>query len=177
MNVFSWQIFYSIVTVRKQSIMKTSIAIISMVLLVSCQKKSDKNYEKLDQMNWLQGHWEQKRPDGVIVENWKVENDSTYSGEAYFINLKDTLHREAMKITQKEDDLLYSATVLGQNNDQPVEFKLNSDNIKTFDFENPTHDYPQKISYAKINATQIKATISGVQQGKSSQESYVMNKK
>ncbi|MFM2213669.1 MAG: hypothetical protein RL427_932 [Bacteroidota bacterium] len=157
--------------------MKTSIAVLSLFLLVSCQKKSDTNYEKLNKMSWLKGRWEQKLPEGLLVENWKSENDSTFSGETYFIISKDTLHYEDLKLVQKEDKLIYVATVKGQNNDQPVEFKLTSDNDKTFDFENPTHDYPQKITYTQVNASQIKATISGKQQGKSSQESFIMSRK
>lgn len=157
--------------------MKTSIALLSLVLLVSCQKKSDKNYEKLNKMKWIQGHWEQKLPQGLLVENWKIENDSTYNGETYFITPKDTVHYETIELVQKEDELLYRAIVTGQNNDQPVEFKLTSENDKVFDFENPTHDYPQKITYKKLDATQLTATISGRQQGKSSQESYTMTKK
>jgi len=177
MNVFRWQIFYSIVTINKHPTMKTTSAIISLVLLISCQKKSDRNYEKLNKLNWLQGHWEQKLPEGLLVENWKKENDSTLSGETYFINTKDTMHYESIKLTQNEEELNYSATVTGQNNDQPIDFKLTSDNDRTFDFENPTHDYPQKISYKKISDTQLSATISGKQQGKNSQESYTMTKK
>jgi hypothetical protein len=157
--------------------MKTSVALLSLVLLVSCQKKSDKNYEKLNKMKWLQGHWEQKLEEGLLVENWKIENDSTFSGETYFMTTKDTVHFEYIKLTQKEDELVYIATVMGQNNDQPVEFKLTSDNDKVFDFENPAHDYPQKITYKKVSATQLTATISGKQQGKSSQESFTMSKK
>lgn len=157
--------------------MKTSIAIISVVLLFSCQKKTDKNYEKLNKMNWLQGQWEQKLPEGVLVENWKIENDSTYSGQTFFITSKDTVHYESIKLIQNGEELTYIATVTGQNNDQPVAFKLTSESDKIFDFENPTHDYPQKISYKKVSATQLSATISGKQQGKSSQESYTMTKK
>jgi len=157
--------------------MKTIISLLSLLLVVSCQKKSSKAFDQLDQMNWLQGHWEQKLPDGLLVENWKKENDSTYSGESYFINNKDTLHSESIKLIQKEEELSYTATVIGQNNDLPVAFKLTSAAENTFVFENPTHDYPQKITYKKVNAAQLTATISGKQQGKNSQESYAMTKK
>jgi hypothetical protein len=157
--------------------MKTIISLLSLLLVVSCQKKSSKAFDQLEKMNWLQGHWEQKLPEGLVVENWKKENDSTFSGETYFINTKDTVHFETIKMTQKEEELTYSSTVVGQNNDLPVDFKLTSANENTFVFENPTNDYPQKISYKKLNVSQLVATISGKQQGKVSQESYAMSKK
>ena len=105
------------------------------------------------------------------------ENDSTFNGNSYFINTKDTVHFESIKLTQKTEELIYVATVVGQNDDKAVDFKLTSDADNTFTFENPTHDYPQKITYKKVNETNLVATISGKQQGKESQESYPMSKK
>ena len=46
-----------------------------------------------------------------------------------------------------------------------------------FAFENPKHDYPQKIVYKKVSDTNLVATISGKQQGKPSSESFPMTKK
>ena len=149
----------------------------SLLMLISCQNKSEKKFEKLEKLNWLIGNWEQKFPDGMLKENWTKENDSTFSGDSYFINTKDTVHFESIKLSQKDEELIYSATVVGQNNDETVDFKLTSDIVNSFTFENPAHDYPQKITYKKVNETNLVATISGKQQGKQSTESYAMKKK
>lgn len=90
---------------------------------------------------------------------------------------KDTLHSESIVLTQTKEALIYRPTVKGQNNDQPVDFKLTSDLENSFTFENPKHDYPQKIVYKKLNDKSLVATISGIQQGKQSSESYPMKKK
>jgi hypothetical protein len=145
--------------------------------LVSCQKKSGNKFEKLKKMEWLVGNWEQKLPDGIVTETWTKENDSTFSGKSFFIKEKDTIHLESIVLTQKDDNLLYIPTVSGQNNNEPTTFTMVSDAENTFSFENPTHDYPQKITYKKISDTNLLATISGKQQGKQSQESYPMIKK
>ena len=157
--------------------MKTTLGILSIALLVSCQNKSEKKFDKLEKMNWLIGSWEQKLADGNLKETWTKQNDSTFSGENYFINTKDTVHFESIKLIQRAEELTYIATVVGQNNDEPVDFKLTSDADNTFTFENPAHDYPQKISYKKVNETNLIATISGKQQGKLTSESYPMAKK
>jgi hypothetical protein len=150
----------------------------TIICLYSCQNKSVQKFGKLKKMEWIIGSWEQKLPDGVITETWKKENDSTYSGESFFIvKEKDTTHLESIMLTQKGDDLLYIPTVSGQNNNEPVMFTLTSDAGNTFSFENPSHDYPQKITYKKISDTNLLATISGKQQGKDSTESYPMRKK
>ena len=157
--------------------MKKIIGIILIIVFVSCQNKSEKKFDKLEKMNWLVGNWEQRLPDGTLKENWTKQNDSTFSGNSYFINAKDTVHFESIKLTQTAGELTYSATVIGQNNDEPIGFKLTSDANNTYTFENSAHDYPQKITYKKVNDTNLVATISGKQQGNDSQESYSMKKK
>lgn len=157
--------------------MKKLCYALSIVLLASCQNKSENKFDKLQKMEWLVGNWEQKLPDGIVSENWIKENDSTYSGKSYFIKEKDTVHLERIILTQKNETLLYIPTVSGQNNDEPVTFTMTSDTENTFSFENPAHDYPKKITYKKVSPTSLIATISGTQQGKQSQESYPMTKK
>ncbi len=146
------------------------------VLITACQQKSVKKFDKLEKMNWLIGSWERKLPDGILKETWTKQNDSTFSGDSYFINTKDTVHFESIKLVQKAEELTYNATVVGQNEDEPVAFKLTSDTNNTFSFENPAHDYPQKITYKKVTSDRLIATISGKQQGKQTQESYPMSK-
>ena len=158
--------------------MKKLIYILSIIFLVSCKNNSSENkFAKLEKMNWLIGNWEQTLPDGTLKETWTKQNDSTFSGDSYFINTKDTVHFESIKLVQTAEELNYIATVVGQNNEEPVAFKLTSDADNTFTFENLAHDYPQKISYKKVSETNLIATISGKQQGKDSKESYPMVKK
>jgi len=167
--------------------MKKSIGFISLIVLIfsasllmfiSCQNKLEKKFDKLEKMNWLLGNWENEMPEGVLTETWTKENDSTFSGTTYFIiNKKDTVHSETIILKQLNDELVYRPTVKGQNNDEPVDFKLSSESENSFSFENPKHDYPKKIVYKKVNETSLVATISGIQQGKQSSESYPMKKK
>ena len=150
----------------------------SLLMFISCQNKSEKKFDKLEKMNWLLGNWENEMPEGVLTEIWTKENDSTFSGTTYFIiNKKDTVHSEAIILKQLNYELIYRPTVKGQNNDEPIDFKLSSESENSFSFENPKHDYPQKIVYKKVNETNLVATISGIQQGKQSSESYPMKKK
>jgi hypothetical protein len=155
----------------------TLAAALLLAFLNSCQNKSADKFDKIKKMEWLVGNWEQKLPDGIITETWTKDNDSTFSGKSFFIKEKDTIHLENIVLTQKKDELLYIPTVNGQNNDEPVTFKLTSEAANAFTFENPTHDYPQKITYKKVATDRLVATISGIQQGKQSQESYPMSKK
>lgn len=158
--------------------MKKLILSMAAVSIIACQNKSEKNFDELEKMSWLVGEWENKMPEGVLTETWTKSNDSTFIGKTLFINEKDTLHSEDIVLTQKGETLLYIPTVKGQNDDKPIEFKMTESKTENeFAFENPKHDYPQKIVYKKVSDTNLVATISGKQQGKPSSESYPMTKK
>ena len=153
------------------------ITLIFLLLTIFSCKKSDANEkEKIKAANWLLGNWENKAADGTLTEYWKKVNDSTFQAESYFIKEKDTLHFESITLQQKGEVLTYTATVEGQNDDKPVAFKLTTATEKQMVFENPKHDYPQKISYTQITPDSLVAKISGIQQGKPSSEQFSMKK-
>jgi hypothetical protein len=153
---------------------KAILSLFIIVSLASCQKS--KEVSKIVVADWLLGNWENKSPDGNLSETWKKVNDSIYDGESYFIKGKDTLHFEKIQMKQKGENLFYIATVKGQNNDKPVTFKYNDTIQKQLVFENPKHDFPQKISYSQITKDSIVIQISGIQQGKPSLERFSMKK-
>jgi hypothetical protein len=153
---------------------KTILSLLIILSFASCQKS--KEASKIVVANWLLGNWENKSADGDLLETWTKVNDSIYDGESYFIKGKDTLHFEKIQMKQKGENLFYIATVKGQNNDKPVTFKHNDTIEKQLVFENPKHDFPQKIVYSKITKDSIIIQISGIQQGKPSSERFSMKK-
>ncbi len=146
-------------------------------VLISCQKKSEKQPGQIDKAQWLIGSWENKTKNGTLSENWEKVNDSTFHGTSYFIKGKDTLHNETIGLSQDGENLIYSPNVKGQNADLPVAFKMTSATANTLVFENTAHDFPQKISYKMITKDSIVAEISGMQGGKPASESYPMGRK
>ena len=157
--------------------MKSICTILSLILLISCNKSEKTETKKIHQMDWLIGTWENNSEQGNLSENWEQLNDSTFQGYTYFIKGKDTLHNESFVVNQTDDDVYYIPTVKGQNNDKPVTFKLTQFTEKQFTFENPTHDYPTKMVYNKITPDSIVVEISGVVDGVFSSEKYPLKKK
>ena len=153
---------------------KAILSLLITLAFISCQKS--KEVSKIVAADWLLGNWENKSPDGHLSESWKKINDSLFIGESYFIKGKDTLHFEKIQMKQKDEALFYIAAVKGQNNDKPVTFKHNDTIEKQLVFENPKHDYPQKIVYSQITKDSIIIQISGIQQGKPSSERFSMKK-
>ena len=154
------------------------ITLLALLLaFVSCQKKETVEKDKIKTADWLIGNWENKNPDGILTENWQKVNDSTFSATSLFIKGKDTLHLERIILSQKGEKLTYSATVNGQNDNKAIDFPSTSETENKLVFENPQHDYPQKISYTKGANNTLTAEISGKLNGKVTTEKFVMTKK
>jgi hypothetical protein len=158
--------------------MKKIILFLSAIaILASCKRGKEAKAPEIEKAAWLVGNWENKSPEGNLSEIWTKENDSVYHGQSYFVKSKDTLHFETISLTQVGDAVYYTPTVIGQNGNKPVVFKMTLMADRQMVFENPAHDYPQKITYTKITNDSLVASISGIQQGKPSSEKYPMGKK
>ncbi|MDD2821923.1 MAG: DUF6265 family protein [Flavobacterium sp.] len=157
--------------------MRKTFTILVLLLVVAACKNSDSNKnDKIKASQWLLGKWQSKSTDGYLQETWKKVNDSTFQATSYYIKEEDTLHFETITLQQKGEELTYSAAVKGQNDDKPVAFKLTTATEKQLVFENPKHDYPQKISYTQTTPNNLVAKISGIQQAKPTSEQFSMKK-
>ncbi|WP_281226406.1 DUF6265 family protein [Flavobacterium aquiphilum] len=154
---------------------KTTLLLL-LLAIVSCKNPEATEKDQIKTANWLLGKWESKIDDGDLSESWEQLNDSTFQAKSFFIKGKDTLHFESITLQQKGEQLFYSATVKGQNDDKSVAFRLTNKTAKQLVFENPKHDYPQKITYTQINKDSLVASISGVQLGKPSSEKFGMKR-
>ena len=154
---------------------KATALLIVLATLASCKQNEKMN--KLKIADWLIGSWENQMEECRLVETWEKVNDSIYSGKSYFIKDKDTLDNEVINLMQKGNDLFYIPTVKGQNNDEPIVFSLTSASATQMVFVNPKHDFPQKITYHKVDNDSLVAEISGNDQGRNATETYPMSRK
>lgn len=151
------------------------------VLFFSCKKYDEFGkeikYHELYKAHWLLGEWEKNDSIGSLKEIWTTLDDSTYQAKSYYIiNKKDTVHNESIELMQDGEFLIYSAKVMGENNNQSIPFQLIEDTDSLVVFENKKHDFPQKIQYKLLKDTSIVATISGIDKEKKSTQSYPMSK-
>ena len=153
---------------------KTTLLLV-FVALASCNNNANKN-EKIKASQWLLGTWTQQSEQGILEETWTSANDSTLTGTSFFIKDKDTLHHETIVLQEKDNNLLYIATIKGENEDEAVTFPLTSSTDNSLIFENPKHNYPQKINYKLADANTLIAKISGKQAGKVTSETYTLKK-
>ncbi len=122
--------------------------------------------------NWLEGIWTIRAEKYTIQERWYRLNDSTYQGQSVLIKPSgDTIPQESLTISYTGGDWYYISKVIGQNNNQPVRFKIFYHKNFEFISENPLHDFPQRIQYRKINQ-QLLASIEGKKNGKYGKQNF-----
>lgn len=131
---------------------------------------------EIKKAEWLIGTWENKTPGGSIYETWSKTNNDEFFGKSYMLKDKDTVVFETIRLVQQKDSLFYIPAVKNQNNGLPVRFGLKTISDTGLVFENPQHDFPQVISYTKINADSLVAEISGTKNGRERKQTFPMKR-
>ncbi len=151
--------------------------LILFVCILTAFNLSTVTAQKSDAFKWLPGVWKIKTPKGTISETWIQLNDSTLSGKSVFITAEnDTIPQEMIELTLRNGEWSYNPVSFGQNNNQPVKFKVIFQKGLEFISENLAHDFPQRISYRKISDTLLLASIEGRKNGKFIKQNFDFTK-
>ncbi len=126
----------------------------------------------LGQLHQLSGTWAMGTGDKIIYENWQVLRDGSMTGKSYKIKGADSIIFEQMKFVEKNKQVFFLAKVTNQNEGKEVPFKLISSSNHTFVFENPEHDFPQRVIYQIISKDSVHAWIEGKYKGKDEKEEF-----
>jgi hypothetical protein len=147
---------------------KTVYYFIVLLLLSGLSVKSQHS----NAFKWLSGTWKISTAGGLIVEQWKIINDSTLRGKSVFVkNGRDTVPQETVELAYRNGDWYYTPTVQAQNNNEPVKFKVIFLRPSEFICENPAHDFPQRITYRRVKH-QLFASIEGKKNGRYNKQNF-----
>ena len=114
----------------------------------------------------LEGAWCLTEKIGeTTIETWKSVNDSLFQITTISTNNSDTSLLETIRVERTGDAVFYRSTVAGQNGGQAVSFKMVENGPDFWIFENPAHDFPQRIIYRKEGAYKLNARIEGPMNG------------
>jgi hypothetical protein len=77
-----------------------------LLILMDCNNTGkslpDDNYSRTKGFDWLVGTWENQSKEGTLTEVWTKMNDSTFSGQSYFVAGNDTSFSESISLVQKK---------------------------------------------------------------------------
>lgn len=155
--------------------------LIVLLALSSCKNKESqtvakKEYNLLKKASWFIGNWENVSKEMTMKEIWNKKSDSSYAAISYVMIAKDTVFYEKVDLVQRNDSLFYIVSVREQNKEEPVSFYLTKATDSQLLFENPKHDFPNKIAYTKIANDSIIAEIFGTRRGKAASEIFPMQR-
>jgi hypothetical protein len=135
-----------------------------------------KDHNNLNSASWLIGVWVYQSPKGDIFESWKKLNDSLFVGHSYTMVGSDTITAEEIRLVEQNGDVNYIPSVPDQNMGLPVKFKLISMTDNELIFENPEHDFPQRILYQRLTDDSLVAEISGPMKGEHRSQRFPMHR-
>lgn len=145
--------------IQKFSFLKYAAQFVFVVLIFSSFAFGQKQaVSKLEQMNWLVGCFENKTEKQTSEEAWTKAKGGMIFGVGRVFTGDKTIGFEFMRIHEEGEDLFFTSIPSGQ---KEASFKLVSLNASEVVFENPTHDFPQKIIYRKMPNLAIAARIEG----------------
>ncbi|OPC53346.1 DUF6265 family protein [Elizabethkingia bruuniana] len=153
---------------------KIFLSVIIVVSIVSSW--AHYSVKPIDNAMWLIGTWENKTSRGSVYESWKKINENELAGKSYAVKGADTIIFETVQLKQEGENLYYIPTVRNQNNGEPVSFKAYTITDHKMVFGNPEHDFPQSVSYTKVNADSLVAEISGVKNGNVRHQTFPMRR-
>jgi hypothetical protein len=117
---------------------------------------------------FLKGCWEMNRPErrSKITEQWMEPSGGTLLGISRTVRDGKTAGFEYMRIEVRTDGLYFVSKP--SENKQETAFPLKQFTPGNAVFENPDHDFPQRVIYRSDKPDTLNARIEGTQNGKSS---------
>ncbi len=116
-------------------------------------------------LGWMAGCWQQTGANARVVdEQWMAPHGNTMLGMSRTVRGDSLIEYEQLRIFERAGKAVYHAIPSGQ---QPAEFTAGAVSDSIVVFENPQHDFPQRIIYRKRGADSLIARIEGTMNGRS----------
>jgi Outer membrane protein beta-barrel domain/Domain of unknown function (DUF6265) len=127
----------------------------------------------------LEGTWFMPTDRGDRLEIWESADDNTLVGRSVRIKPEngDTVLIERLRLELRDTTVTYIVIARGQNNNEPVPFKLTDiDDQGFYIFSNPEHDDPQKIKYLLLSNREVQVVTEGRRNGRTVTQEYVFER-
>jgi hypothetical protein len=135
---------------------------------ISFAEESPKTPASLDSLSWLEGHWRGEGGGVRMEEVWMsgegavmpgVHRDLFDNGRSFF---------EYLRIELRPSGIVYLASPRGEST---TEFPLRESSDSFVLFENPEHDFPQRIEYRR-DGELLTVSIEGNANGETRRRSW-----
>ena len=118
--------------------------------------------EAQDFPDFLEGTW--KVADGTSYEHWDRIAPTTLKGFMFSVESGLPVVSEYLEIKKLGNKVVYTATVLDQNQGEGIPFTLvRKDSV--YSFENQKHDFPRIIRYKPVTTDRISLYVGTEEEG------------
>ena len=111
---------------------------------------------------WLAGCWELRAGARLVEEQWLAPRGGMLLGVGRTTRGDSVVEYEFMRIYTRGDTVVFAATPSGQ---PAAEFRGAMPSAELVTFENPAHDFPQRVQYRRVTRDSIVARVEGTQGG------------
>ena len=122
---------------------------------------------------WMAGCWAGQSGPMTFEEVWTRPASGSMMGIARVLKSGRVVFSEFMRIEMKDGALTFTPRIGSKQ--APVDFRLKSLSDKEVVFENPAHDFPQRILYRRTPSG-ITGRIEGKDKGKDRAEDFPMQR-
>ena len=146
--------------------MRRLFVVLTAVFVPSAQHTlSAQRTNVVSHLSWISGCWQQTGANGRLVEEqWMTPRGNTMMGMSRTVRGDSLIEYEQLRIGERAGKAVYYALPSGQT---ASEFTAAAVSDTVVVFENPQHDFPQRIIYRKRGADSIVARIEGTMNGRS----------
>ena len=152
--------------------MKT-LCVITVFLVLSANTLAQTIKPKINNLHWITGCWESNDKHELVTEQWMKPAGNSMIGMSRTVTDGKTSAYEFLRIIQENSEVFYIANPSKQ---QETSFKLIKQSNNEAIFENPNHDFPQRIIYRLKSKTSLVARIEGDNKGKQMGFDYPMKR-
>ncbi len=124
----------------------------------------------LSEVAWLTGSWVGEGSESRSEEHWTEARAGLMLGVNRTIAGGRTVFFEYLRIERRPEGLVYLASPLGR--DPPTPFTLIEHGERRAVFENPEHDFPQRVIYW-LEDDELHGRIEGVEQDEPKSSQWV----
>ncbi len=112
----------------------------------------------VDGLAWMTGHWEMRGEARHVEEVWLAPEGGVLLGMGRTVRDGKAVAFEFLRIEERGGEVFYVASPQGA---PPTDFRLVTAEGTRAVFENPAHDFPQRIEY-RLDGKELVARISAL---------------
>jgi hypothetical protein len=134
----------------------------ALVMIAAASLPGAAEGQGIQRVAWLQGCWEAASAGRVVEEQWTAPRGRSMVGLSRTVRGDELTEYELVVVRERGDRLVYVAHPSGQPS---AEFRSTTVERESVVFENPGHDFPQRIGYRRQGMSLL-AWIEGTRDGK-----------